>query len=170
MKRARDPGGLVVLTREAGNNGKLRALLEERGVRSMALPCITHAAAEGLPTLAGALNEHWKYVVVTSPHAANVLIKVWLEIGKPPLAVACVGKGTKAALAVGGIGTDFVPSNASAEALITEIPASLSTDAGGSRVLYPTSALACSTIEDGLKEKVSRLASMFRAHTPLCRN
>jgi uroporphyrinogen-III synthase len=166
MKQEHSQSPLVVLTREAENNASLRKLLEEKGVQSISLPCIAHAAAEGLSFLPGAIKEHWDYVVVTSPHAANVLIKVWQEMGTPTLTVACVGKGTKAALVAGGMEVEFVPSKASAAVLVAELPERLAAREGGCplRILYPTSALASSIIEDGLNEKVGTTIFICTAH------
>ena len=67
------------------------------------------------------------------------------------MAVACIGKGTQAALNAGGIEAGFVPSKATGKSLVEELPA-----AGELRgqVLYPTSALADNTIEEGLRAKV----------------
>ena len=143
--------GLVVLTREALKNVPLQRLLEAKGVQSLSLPCIAHQAAEGLPKLPQELMRHWDYVVVTSPHAATVLKDAWQEAGKPAMAVACIGKGTQAALNAGGIEAGFVPSKATGKSLVEELPA-----AGELRgqVLYPTSALADNTIEEGLRAKV----------------
>lgn len=59
---------LVVLTREAGKNDKLRARLEAREVQVLELPCIAHCHAEGYAKLQEILDTvAFDYVVITSP-------------------------------------------------------------------------------------------------------
>lgn len=66
---------MVVLTREAGKNDKLRARLEAREVPVLELPCIAHCHAEGYAKLQETLDTvTFDYVVITSPE-----VRYWVE-------------------------------------------------------------------------------------------
>jgi uroporphyrinogen-III synthase len=147
------------MTREKGMNDKLRKELTTilgENVIVHELPCIAHADGEDIDRLGPTLRreEGWDYVTVTSPEAARVLAEAWGEI-EFPLSVAAVGKATQATLEKFGIPVDFCPTKATAAKLVEELPAK------GDRttVLYPASAKAQSTLQDGLNArgfKVSR--------------
>lgn len=122
---------------------------------------------------------HWDCIVVTSPEAARVLASVWNAAQPPgdggtpseetaaavateqhqqqyPLPfVAAVGKATEQALAQAGIPVAFVPSKATAEVLVQELPFFKTTTTTTSKptVLYPASAKAAATVEDGLTRR-----------------
>lgn len=165
MSVAYRPGGMpqdgrvrIALTRQAGENGKLRAALKDvlqgfpnwppDAAEVVEAPCIEHADGPDLSRLrprleAGGLG----VVLLTSPEAARVFLgEVGICAGDlqlPPLAT--VGKGTAGVLREAGLSVAFAPSVANAEALASELPSSF-----GPCVLYPSSALASSTLQDGL--------------------
>ena len=150
---------IVALTREAGKNDKIRkVLLEQRPLlRPVEVPCIAHADGPDYDRLADTLRQqHWDYVAVTSPEAARVLCSAWSECdfannNKP--AVTAVGKATEAALELAGIDVAFVPSKATAKTLVAELPISDDPLSAPPRVLYPASARAKKTLQDGLMKR-----------------
>ena len=135
------------------------------------LPCIAHADGPDYPRLFETLqNYHWDYVAVTSPEAARVLASVWKDCdfaaGATAPSVAAVGKATKAALADAGIEVAFCPSKATAATLVQELPMPplpLGLNQGYDddepkpqqqpKVLYPASAKAQTTLQDGLRQR-----------------
>ncbi|CAM9484237.1 unnamed protein product, partial [Discosporangium mesarthrocarpum] len=146
----------VALTREAGKNSKLQGLLNEVGVSTLEIPCIAHAEGPDLSELPGALQQEClSYVVITSPEAAKVFLGGWEAAGKPPVSVACVGKATGEALRKGGVQPVFTPSKATGETLAAELPLPSRVTASGAtpRVLYPASARALQTLEEGLQNR-----------------
>jgi uroporphyrinogen-III synthase len=139
----------IALTREEGKNDKLRTELEARvGIQTILheLPCIAHAEGSDYNTLSSVLSEQpWDYVAVTSPEAAKVLSTAW----KGGADVVAVGKATQAALEEFGIPVAFCPSKATAETLVRELAAKQ----GVTTVLYPASAKAAMTLQDGLEAR-----------------
>jgi len=163
---------LVALTRQAGENGKLRRAVQEalplQGVPSEAVecvevPCIEHARGSDYAALearlasllpsagSGALagGPELGAVVLTSPEGARVFLDAWASAGggeRLPIPVACVGKGTAAVVEGAGVAVEFNPSKADAEALAAELPF----ERFGPRVLYPASEIAPGTLQEGL--------------------
>jgi uroporphyrinogen-III synthase len=174
----------VALTREAGKNSKLieAIVASSKTVKSspykfelevFEIPCIMHAEGSDYDTLKYVLESHslgeadntYDYVVVTSPEAAKVLASVWpwsedSDIKSPPPQVAAVGLATDMALKASGIYSDFVPSKATAQTLVEELPPLHNGDAK-TKVLYPASAIAADVLQTGLEARgsfsVSRL-------------
>lgn len=150
---------VVALTREEGKNDKLRRELSSLlgdDIIVHELPCIAHADGEDFDKLGPELRRGWDYVAVTSPEAARVLAQAWGEGEFPVPSVAAVGGATQATLEKFGIAVDFCPSKATAATLVDELPAK----GDKTTVLYPASAKAQSTLQDGLKARgfvVSRL-------------
>ncbi|EOD23594.1 hypothetical protein EMIHUDRAFT_54867, partial [Emiliania huxleyi CCMP1516] len=149
----------VILTRERGKNGKLDALLRERGVPTAELPCIAFqqlpaGQAELPPALA---EETPAWVVVTSPEAAGVLAEGWERAGRPHLRLASVGGATAKALQSLGLRSAFTPTKATGRALAEELPLDHGDSGGGDgappAVLYPCSALAADTVCAGLERR-----------------
>lgn len=140
---------IVALTREEGKNDKLRRELKITlgdSVILEELPCIAHADGDDYDRLASCLErDNWDYVAVTSPEAARVLAQAWNE-DSINTSVVAVGKATQATLEKLGIAVDFCPSKATAATLVTELPAKRDT----TTLLYPASAKAATTLEDGL--------------------
>lgn len=59
---------VVVLTREAGKNCKLRRILESQKITALEIPCIAHCHAEGYAHLKETLDgEAFDYIIITSP-------------------------------------------------------------------------------------------------------
>ena len=146
---AASPPPSVVLTREAGKNGKLAAALAQRGVLTLELPMVRTEPGEERAALPRALAlTEWEWVVVTSPEAASVFVDGWAVAGKPPTRVAVVGAGTgRALLETRGLRVEFTPTLANAVSLGAELPL---LPGGTRRVLYPASAKAASTLADTL--------------------
>jgi len=170
-------------------------LLRERGFEGVEFPLIEHCEAEDTQNVPAALVEdnYWDWVVVTSPEAAKMLIKVRehhaydyhhelvfphshysklprmymqaftaANLNKPVTwRIASVGSGTSKVLQAnpptGFPVVSFEPSSAYGELLGEELP---QLDNGTGRVLYPASAKAKTTLQDGLEArgfKVTRL-------------
>lgn len=136
------------------------------------LPCIAHADGEDLPRLEETLRQRtFDYIVVTSPEAARVLATAYLAVtntnnndgdddrSDPSTAlaaskVAAVGKATRETLEKLGIPVDFCPTKATAQTLVQELPATSVQQDNNDRpatVLYPASARAATTLQDGLE-------------------
>jgi len=144
----------VFLTREDGKNGKLRKLLDERGVASEELPCIAAEVLPGAETLCEVLTTGGHgCIVLTSPEAATVFLDAWRKAGQPPLTpLATVGAGTAAVIEAAGLAASFVPSKATGKTLAAELPPPTAADADAA-VLYPASALAANVVADGLASR-----------------
>ncbi|KAL3907876.1 MAG: hypothetical protein SGILL_008695 [Bacillariaceae sp.] len=147
---------VVAMTREDGKNGKLLKQVQQDGtlcsqLELVELPCIAHASGPDYDDLSDTLkSKRWDYVAVTSPEAANVLASSWDVIRDNPLAVCAVGKATEKMLEKSGIPVTFVPSKATARTLAAELEL-ISGD--GTTVLYPASARAKTTLQDGLASR-----------------
>ncbi|EFN56503.1 hypothetical protein CHLNCDRAFT_34953 [Chlorella variabilis] len=144
----------VVLTREQGKNGKLRRVLEGRGIACLELPMVETAAGPDrhlLPKVLAEQAAHFDWVCITSPEAASVFLEGWRAAGRPPVRLAVVGEGTgrvfEAAAADGAPQPEFVPSVANAEHFGPELPF---LEGGTKRVLYPASNKASSELQSGL--------------------
>ena len=155
-------GRRVVLTREEGKNGDMRARLSVRGIEVLEMPLIETAAGADAATLPAALADAagWDWVCITSPEAANVFLRGWREAGEPDVPIATVGKGTAKVLrgeyARGALTREaFTPSKADAATLAEELP--LPADA---RILYPASAKAASTLQEGLRSRSARVTRL----------
>ena len=77
-KNIKDNFPLVVLTREAGKNDKLKAKLEPFSIPTLELPCIAHEEGNDYSTLINELKEnisYYDYIIITSPESASVFLK-----------------------------------------------------------------------------------------------
>jgi uroporphyrinogen-III synthase len=158
-------GRRVVLTREEGKNGDMCARLTARGIDCLEMPLIESVVGPDRDALPAALNdpEGWTWVCITSPEAAKVFLEAWQEAGRPDLPIATVGKGTAKILAAhyatGALtAATFTPSKANADTMVLELPV----HGDSTRVLYPASAKAASTLQDGL---AARGANVTRLNT-----
>lgn len=158
---------VVALTREKGKNDKLRdALLSnerfeqlksssESSIEIHELPCIEHADGPDIEKLVPTLSSaQFDYVAITSPEAAKVFASAWIEAGKPNVGiVAAVGKATGESLKKYGVEVGIVPSKATAETLIQELPLSdvAQNEGRATTLLYPASAKAQDTLQNGLE-------------------
>ena len=98
---------------------------------------------------------------ITSPEAAKVFLRGWHEAGEPDVPIATVGKGTakvlKGEYARGALTREaFTPSKADAATLAGELPLT----AKSARVLYPASAKAASTLQEGLRSRSARVTRL----------
>ena len=145
-------GALVFLTREDGKNAKLGSLLAARGVATRELPCIAFERLPGFDDLRAALGaaDELGWVAITSPEAAGTFLEAWRASAQPAVRVASVGAGTAKLLSAGGVEPAFVPSKATAKTLAAELPLEAGVPPS---VLYPASALAARTLEDGLRAR-----------------
>lgn len=156
----------VVLTREAGKNGKLAAALAQRGLSTLELPLVQTAEGPDAGALPGFISEAakaeeegcsvesnrkaYEWIIVTSPESASVFVGGWKAAGSPEkVRVAAVGTGTARALSAAGFSprVEFTPSVANAVTLAAELPF---VKGGCRRVLYPASAKAGSDLQEGL--------------------
>ena len=156
---------VVALTREKGKNEKLRkALLSNEILGSSKfnidiheIPCIEHADATDTQKLGPTLSStKFDYVAITSPEAAKVFASAWVDVGCPEIGVvAAVGKATGDTLKKFGVDVGFVPTKATAETLVNELPLSDSAQNEGrdTTLLYPASAKAQDTLQHGLENR-----------------
>jgi uroporphyrinogen-III synthase len=145
----------IAVTREDGKNGKLvekigsNEILKNQ-IEILELPCIEHASGPDYDSLEGTLaNGSWDYVAVTSPEAAKVVASAWDVVRDNPIPVVAVGKATEKTLEKYGIPVTFVPSKATAETLAQE----LELKGEGTTLLYPASAKAKQTLQNGLEAR-----------------
>ena len=124
---------VVAVTRAAGTNGDLAALLRAGGLEVVEVPLIRftppgdvaawHAVVQA--RLAAAGDQEW--LAVTSPQAARALLDALSALGAGPAAgtlrLAVVGAGTAAVLEALGLHPAFQPSRAEATVLGAELPA-----------------------------------------------
>lgn len=158
---------VVALTREEGKNDKLhKAILSNERIEQISnvvqiheLPCTEHANGPDIEKLAPKLSTSasiFDYVAITSPEAAKVFASAWNEAGQPQLGmVTAVGKATQESLEECGIDVAFVPSKATAATLVIELPESdrAISENRSTTLLYPASAKAQNTLQDGLEER-----------------
>ncbi|PRW50790.1 Uroporphyrinogen-III chloroplastic isoform C [Chlorella sorokiniana] len=147
----------VVLTREQGKNGKLRKVLEGRGIACLELPMVETTAGpdrDRLPQILAERAAEFDWVCITSPEAASVFLEGWNAAGRPAVRLAVVGEGTgkvfEAAAADGVPQPQFVPSVANAEHFGPELPF---VEGGSKRVLYPASNKASTELQSGLEKR-----------------
>ena len=145
----------VVLTREAGKNGKLKKMLESRGIHCLEMPLIETAKGPDTDRLPEALQhaDQYDWVCITSPEAASVFIKGWIQAGRPAVRIAVVGEGTgKIFITSGekGLSPQFTPTVANAEHFGPELPF---IPGGKNRVLYPSSNKASTLLQEGLLKR-----------------
>lgn len=150
----------VALTREDGKNGKLIKEIKSNPslndqLELIELPCIAHADGPDLDSLGSVLSsKRWDYVAITSPEAAKVLASAWDVVRDDPLPVAAVGKATEQTLESYGIPVSFTPSKATAQTLAAELELKNGGEEGKpTTLLYPASARAQQTLQDGLTER-----------------
>lgn len=152
---APEPLAVVAVTREDGKNGKLiRQINEDKDLRNrvkiLEMPCIAHASGPDYDSLSDTLSsKKWNYVAVTSPEAAKVVASAWGVVRDNPIPVVAVGKATEKTLEGFGIPVSFVPSKATAATLARE----LELQGDDTTLLYPASAKAKDTLQDGLKAR-----------------
>ena len=151
---------VVALTREEGKNDKLRKALHSNekisgSIQIHEIPCIEHADGPDIGKLVPTLSSsQFDYIAITSPEAAKVFATSWADAGRPKLGVvAAVGKATQEALTKFGVEVAFVPSKATAETLVKELPPSAAAvdEDRPTTILYPASAKAQDTLQNGLE-------------------
>lgn len=161
----------IALTRQSGENGKLRRMLADalrhggvaEGIVDVVdAPCIEHGHGPDyaqlerhLRVLAAGISSSsdvpLDVVALTSPEAARVFFHAWDAVSQDSpllLPIACVGKGTSSVVKGAGARVAFEPTIANAETLAAELPVNL-----GSRVLYPASSIAPTTLQEGLAKR-----------------
>lgn len=113
---------LVALTREKGENEKLKILLEKHSqIRCLELPCIEFRTCSAA-SLVKQLMPTTDLMIITSPQAASVIIPIWKSLGSPDVKVISLGVGTSKPLLAAGITPIFQPSQALASVLAQELP------------------------------------------------
>lgn len=153
-------GRRVVVTRAASSAGSLSTLLGDAGAVVIELPTIAVAApADGGAALRDACGRlgTFAWVVFTSANAVERvgdLVRDARAFGDAR--VAAVGTATSAAVRTTlGIEADLVPATATAAALVEVFPAApdRATPMAGREVLMPQSAIAATTLADGLRAR-----------------
>ena len=172
----------VLVTRDPAAARPLAALLRERRYE----PCTARLLEASLPLDTEPLREMLReaarpavptWLCLTSATAVHALAAVadspdWsarLDAARPaPLRIAAVGAATARALAEHGVGVDFVPAEtSSAVGMLEEWPERIEEPglegrqppaaSGAPRALLPVSALASTTLEEGLRAKGYRV-------------
>ena len=156
-----EPGPLagkrVVITRARAQTSDLTAKFEALGALVIEAAVITvRLRDEGLP-LAKGVPSRWDWILFTS---ANGVKAFFLQLHRAGLdtralhttKIASVGAATSRVLGSFGVVPDFVPSNATSEALAAELP-----PIKGARILLPASALADSRLENALRARGGRV-------------
>lgn len=149
----------VVVTRAADQSGPLVERLSRRGFDVVVVPTIRiEDPADGGEALRMALAsvQRFRWLVVTSPNgAARVVdgLRTVTSDAAPPTAldVAAVGPGTAAVLEAAGIGVDLVPTQHTAEGLVTAFPEVATEE--GAEVLIASADIARDVLPDGLRDK-----------------
>eukprot|EP00438_Fugacium_kawagutii_P022387 Skav217215 [mRNA] locus=scaffold143:239959:240723:- [translate_table: standard] len=145
----------IALTRQAGENGKLRKAVEEAlrekklSAKLVEVPCIEHAIGPDFKKLETYLTSQTseEVVLLTSPEAARVFGDAARSCGS--VRVASVGKGTSVvARSQPNLEVVFEPSKANAETMAAELPEKL-----GPRLLYAASLIAPGTLQKGLEQR-----------------
>jgi len=125
----------VVLTRDPAKDASLIRALNERGVPYKNVPLLEHTPGSDHYKLPQRLQERWDWVIITSPTAADFLVKAWYQAGRPRFRVAALGKSTARVLTAAGVEVAYISPNAYGEYLAEDL-------GGAGRVLWPTSTLA----------------------------
>ena len=167
-KKKKKKKNVVVLTREAGKNEQMRKIVSQprfgENVSVLEMPLVESVPGEDAARLRETLEtKQFQWIIVTSPEAAKVFTKAWVEAGKPEgLNIGTVGGGTTRALPKQEEmkwARLFTPTKALGEVLAEELPLNL--DDGDSKdsknsnreVLYPCSKKAAKTIQNGLSSR-----------------
>lgn len=144
----------VVVTREAGKNGKLKSALQKQGISVLELPLVETGPGPDRDQLANELRKAaFAWVVITSPEAANVFLQGWRDAGKPQVRIAVVGQGTGQVIEAHQeplLHIGYTPPKANAVSLSAGLP---HIEGGSQRVLYPSSAKAGSDLQTGLMQR-----------------
>lgn len=148
-------GKRVLVTRAAGQNAKLSALLVERGAISVEFPTIRIVPPTDFSPLDEAIAnlESYDWLVLTS---VNGVLHFWLRLQAlkksiadlQPLKIAAVGPATAAELQKLGVQVNHIPPKHVAESLVETLPVR-----AGERVLYPTSDIARDVLAKGLAKR-----------------
>jgi uroporphyrinogen-III synthase len=147
----------IALTREAGENEKLKSLLSDYSC--IEIPCIQFSDGPDRGWLDQAILEH-DGILITSPQAATVFLSAWHAKGRPKVSVATVGSGTSKVLQKSGINPVFEPSVSTGEILAKELPTSFA-----KKILHPTSSLAEETIATILRDRGFEVRESFLIFT-----
>jgi uroporphyrinogen III methyltransferase/synthase len=136
-------GRRVLVTREAKDQGRIAAWLEDAGAEVVACPLQRIVPLPfTLPRLMG-----FDWIAVASANAADALLRAVRDaraLAGPR--IAAVGPGTAERLRVGGVAADLIPPQADAQALAQALIA-----AGGHTALVPQHAEARPELAAGLR-------------------
>ncbi len=142
----------VLVSRARDQSDALVETLVGAGFEVVAIPTIELRAVEpgGPLDAAAARLESYAWVVVTSANGARAILSAATRAGVDPGRTrwAAVGPSTAAALAGQGIEVTFVPSRASGEGLVAELPLE-----AGQRVLLARADIADERLPAGLRER-----------------
>ncbi len=146
-------GRRIVVTRAAGQAGRLSQLLVDQGATVVEVPVIAIVDPDdGGEALQAALREVWDWVVVTSPNGADrAVAAAGGRAAAFALAWAVIGPGTAEALSHHGITAALVPERSVAEALLEAFPLPPSDHVG--RVLVAQAEQARPVLAAGLRER-----------------
>lgn len=146
----------VAVTRGEGPEGPLTLLLKREGARVLDWGSIGFAPPEDPNPFFAALERlgDYDWIVFSSPRAVDAVIP---RVGALPegLKVAAVGPSTAEALAQEGWRADRVPEVGSGEALVKVFR--IAEDVAGTRIFFPSSAIAREVIPLGLSALGARV-------------
>ncbi|MEE9208450.1 MAG: uroporphyrinogen-III synthase [Gemmatimonadota bacterium] len=139
----------VAVTRAEDETGSLTLLLERERARVVRWPCVSFGPPEDPGPLKVALADldAFDWIVVTSPRAANVLVR---DAGRPPARarVAAAGPSTAGRLREAGWAVHLVPEPPGGGPLVDDLAAT--GEARGARIFFPCSDRALPATADGL--------------------
>lgn len=141
-------GMRVAVTREAGRNAKLAALLRARGAEPLEVPLIRFTPALTADGLRGVLRGPPGWLLLTSPQGARALAALMGAERLQRWQVAAVGEGTAQVLRGGGVSVAFVPERAEAAVLGATLPA-----LPGERAVHLTSQRSHGTLKAVLEAR-----------------
>ncbi len=149
-------GRRIVITRAREQQGDFAEILEGYGAEVIECPTIAILPPDDWSALDGSLERigsyHW--LIFTSANGARFFLRRLQELGRDQRAlhdirVAAIGPATAAALREGGLGTDVVPGEYRAEAILE----AMDKDLRGVRILIPRAAEAREVLPAGLRER-----------------
>ncbi len=157
-------GRRVVVTRARAQASGLASRLEALGAQVVEAPVIAVTLRTGDTNLQDCLQRRWDWVVFTSANAVEAVFGALAATGLDARAlagaqIAVVGEGTAAALGRYGLRADFVPSLASSEALVNELPLK-----PRETLFLPASALADDRLRLALENRAAAVTHVDAYH------
>lgn len=154
----------VVLTRETGDNQRLRLFLESRGVLTIECPCVSTRIVEydGAPLSGGLSLSDFGAVAFSSRRGVTGMRQVAVQLGRGGQLLAAVGTATAEALeALVGRPVDIVPEQHTGQAMARELAQRL---APGDRVLLVRGNKTTGTFQQVMAEQEVKIHELVVYH------